>query len=382
MSMQSTYPKNMSIKRKNLNMSGVDVSKPYNNLPILPPKEDVETKKILKVCIEARASLAELRKAAEMLPNQSVLINTLPLLEAQASSEIENIVTTTDKLFQYANSVSEASIDPATKEALRYRTALKEGFELLKYRPLNTVLAEKLCSILHGIDTAVRKGPGTLLFNQVTQEVIYTPPQGEALLREKLQNWEAFLHDESDIDPLIKMAIGHYQFEAIHPFTDGNGRTGRILNILYLIERELLTIPILYLSRYIIKHKNAYYEHLLNVTVKNDWESWIIYMLEAVTYTSQWTSNKIKNIVNLMDETILTVKNKQPKIYSRELVELLFVQPYCRISNVVEAGIVKRQTAAEYLQKLAQESILKEIEVGREKIYINKKLMDILFKET
>lgn len=359
----------------------IDVTKPYNNLPKLPPQQDIESKKILKKCIEARASLAELRKAAEMLPNQSVLINTLPLLEAQASSEIENIVTTTDKLFRYANSISEAHIDPATKEALRYRTALREGFEAIKSRPMNTVLAEKLCSTLHGIEMTVRKVPGTTLSNQAKGEIIYTPPEGEILLRNKLQNWEEFLNDESDIDPLIKMAVGHYQFEAIHPFTDGNGRTGRILNILYLIEQELLNIPILYLSRYIIKNKTEYYQNLLNVTLKKDWESWLIYMLDAVANTSQWTCNKIKIIVDLLEETTEHVKNKLPKIYSRELVELLFVQPYCRISNVVDEGIVKRQSASEYLTKLVDENILNEIKVGREKIYINIRFMDILFKE-
>lgn len=362
-------------------MMKIDVTKAYNDLPTLPPNQDIETKKILKACIEARASLAELRKAAEMLPNQGVLINTLPLLEAQASSEIENIVTTTDKLFQYANSSSDSNIDPATKEALRYRTALREGFETIKSRPLNTVLAESLCSTLHGVEMTVRKIPGTTLSHQPSGKIIYTPPEGETHLRKLLQNWEVFLHDENDIDPLIKMAIGHYQFEAIHPFIDGNGRTGRILNILYLIEKDLLTIPILYLSHYIIKHKEEYYQNLLNVTLKDDWEPWILYMLKAVENTSNWTSNKIKNIINLMDETVAHVKTHQPKIYSRELVELLFVQPYCRISNVVDAGIVKRQTAAEYLQKLAGEQILKEIEIGREKIYINTKFMKIFFED-
>jgi len=359
----------------------INVSKPYNELPKLPPKQDIESKKILKKCIEARASLAELKKAAEMLPNQSVLINTLPLLEAQASSEIENIVTTADKLFQYANNFSEAHIDPATKEALRYRTALREGFEEIKSRPMNTVLAEKLCTTLHGFEMTVRKTPGTTLSNKATGDVIYTPPVGESLLKKKLYNWEKFLHDQSDIDPLIKMAIGHYQFEAIHPFTDGNGRTGRILNILYLIEQELLNIPVLYLSRYIIKNKKEYYQYLLKVTIEGDWESWIIYMLDAVANTSQWICDKIKNIVTLMEETIEFVKNNIPKIYSRELVELLFVQPYCRISNVVNEGIVKRQTASGYLKKLVSENILSEVEMGREKIYINTRFMEVLFKE-
>lgn len=356
----------------------IDVTKPYNELPMLPPSKDIETKKILKKCIAARASLEGLRKTAEMLPNQSVLVNTLPLLEAQASSEIENIVTTTDKLFQYANSLHDFQTDPATKEALRYRTALREGFEIIKSRPLNTVLAETLCSILHGIEMNIRKVPGTTLINQKTGRTIYIPPEGEELLRKKLHNWEIFLHEQNDIDPLIKMAIGHYQFEAIHPFTDGNGRTGRILNMLYLIEQKLLTIPVLYLSNYIIKNKSEYYQYLLNVTLKHDWESWIVYMLNAVESTSQWTCNKIVMIIELMEETVAYVKNNLPKIYSRELVELIFMQPYCRISNVVDAGIVKRQTAAEYLKKLVSKNILREIEVGREKIYINTRFMEIL----
>lgn len=359
----------------------INVTKAYNELPELPPSRDIESKKILKKCIEARASLAELRKAAEMLPNQNVLINTLPLLEAQASSEIENIVTTTDKLFRYANSLSDAHIDPATKEALRYRTALKEGFEAIKSRPLNTVLAEKLCTTLHGIDMTVRRVPGTTLSNQMTGEVIYTPPEGETLLRKKLYNWEKFLHEQNDIDPLIKMAVGHYQFEAIHPFTDGNGRTGRILNILYLIENGLLNIPVLYLSRYIIKNKSKYYQNLLNVTLEQDWESWIIYMLDAVQSTSDWTCNRINIIVQLMAETIDYVKNKFPKIYSRELIELLFVQPYCRISNITDEGIVKRQTASEYLKKLVEDNVLVEIEMGREKLFINTRFTEVLFKE-
>lgn len=358
-----------------------DVSTPYNELPNLPPKQDIETKKILKTCIEARASLAELHKAAEMLPNQNVLINTLPLLEAQTSSEIENIVTTTDKLFQYANHISDTHTDSATKEALRYRTALKEGFEAIKLRPLNTVLAEQICSILKAVDMTIRKIPGTALSNQASGKIIYTPPVGETLIRKKLHNWEQFLHDKNDIDPLIKMAVAHYQFEAIHPFTDGNGRTGRILNILYLINQNLLTIPILYMSRYIIQNKKDYYKYLLNVTLKNEWEPWIIYMLHAVETTSRWICDKIKIIIKLMDDTRKFVKHKLPKIYSRELVDLLFVQPYCRISNVVEADIVKRQTASEYLKKLASENILQEIEVGREKIYINSRFMDVLLRD-
>ena len=360
----------------------IDVTAPYNDLPNLPPKHDLETKKILKRCIEARAALAELHKAAEMLPNQTVLINTLPLLEAQASSEIENIVTTTDKLFQYANDISSPQIDSSTKEALRYRTALKEGFEKIKSRPSSTALAEQICSTLRGIDMTVRKVPGITLSNQMTGKIIYTPPAGECLLRNKLSNWAQFLHEENEIDPLIKMAVGHYQFEAIHPFTDGNGRTGRILNTLYLIEQNLLTLPILYLSRYIILNKNDYYKNLLNVTLSEDWEAWIIYMLNAIEETSKWTSKKITTIITLMEETRIYVKNNLPKIYTRELVDLLFMQPYCRISNVVDSGIAKRQSGSEYLKKLADINVLRIQEVGREKIFINPRFMNILLKDT
>ena len=244
------------------------------------------------------------------------------------------------------------------------------------------MLAEQICSTLRGIDMTVRKVPGTTLSNQATGEIIYTPPVGESLLRDKLSNWAQFLHEDNEIDPLIKMAVGHYQFEAIHPFTDGNGRTGRILNTLYLIEQNLLTLPILYLSRYIILNKNDYYKNLLNVTLLEDWETWIIYILNAIEETSKWTSEKIKTIITLMEETRIYVKNNLPKIYTRELVDLLFMQPYCRISNVVGSGIAKRQAGSEYLKKLADINVLHMQEIGREKIFINPRFMSILLKDT
>ena len=223
---------------------------PYDALPPLPPTADVETRAILKACIEARAALAELKAAASLIPNPAVLINTLPLLEARASSEIENIVTTTDQMFRHVD--DEAQANSATKEALRYSRALFDGFKSLKVRPLTTSTAEQICTMIKGVEMSVRRVPGTTLMNDATGEVIYTPPAGESALRDKLSNWEKFLHNETDIDPLIRMAVGHYQFEAIHPFTDGNGRTGRVINSLFLIQEDLLTLPILYLSRYII----------------------------------------------------------------------------------------------------------------------------------
>ncbi|VAV97809.1 Fic family protein MloA [hydrothermal vent metagenome] len=377
MSIESTYIRYMSIKSNNINMTGFNVRQPFNALPALPPQVDIETTAVLKRCVEARAALAQLKQVALMLPDQSVLTNTLPMLEAQASSEIENIVTTTDRLFQFADT-SSANIDPATKEALQYRTALYEGYLNLKTRPLNTTTAEKICTTIKAVDMAIRKTPGTALQNDRTGDIIYTPPEGEALLREKMANWELFLHSDDDLDILIKMAIGHYQFEAIHPFTDGNGRTGRIVNILYLIDHGLLDIPILYLSRFIIQNKAEYYRLLLEVTLKGEWTNWIIFMLNAVEETSRWTSGKINAILKLMGATRAFIRAKEPKIYSSELVDVLFSQPYCRISNLAEAGIAKRQTGSIYLAKLASIGVLVERKVGREKIYTNPRYMRLL----
>jgi Fic family protein len=353
---------------------------PYNGLPPLPPAREIETKAILKRCITARAALAELKQAAELIPNQGVLINTLPLLEAKDSSEIENIVTTTDKLFQHAQ--SENLADPATKEALRYRTALYSGFRSLAQRPLCTATAVEICRTTKGVDMDIRRPPGTQLINDRSGEVIYTPPEGEALLRDKLANWERFLHNETELDPLIRMAIGHYQFEAIHPFTDGNGRTGRILNILYLIQEGLLGLPILYLSRFIIANKNDYYARLLDVTRKDEWEPWILFMLQAVEETAQWTTAKIAAVRTLAEHTTTHVRERLPKIYSRELVDVIFEQPYSRIANLVEKDIAQRQAASRYLKDLAALGVLKEIQVGKEKLFIHPKLMQLLTRDS
>lgn len=353
---------------------------PYNELPLLPPQGDVETTAILKACIRARAALAELKQAGELLPNQGLLMNLLPLLEAKDSSEIENIVTTTDTLFRYAKEGKGA--DPQTKEALRYRTALRQGVEQLRQRPLSTNTAVEVCSTLKGSAMELRKLPGTTIGNQVTGKVVYTPPEGEQHLRGLLANWEVFLHAEDDIDPLIKMAISHYQFEAIHPFYDGNGRTGRILNILYLIERELLTLPILYLSRYIVQHKADYYRLLTSVTSKGDWEAWIVFILLGVESTSQWTCAKITATRRLIEKTSTHVREQLPKIYSHELVQLIFEQPYCRISDVVERDIAKRQTASTYLKQLVSIGVLREMQAGKEKLFVNPRLVDLMTQDS
>jgi len=371
----------MSQKSENENTSVAWRSdRPYNALPELPPPVDLESKRILKQCITARAALAELKQATELIPNPTVLINTIPLLEAKDSSEIENIVTTTDQLFRYADDAGEHA-DAATKEALRYRTALYQGFQSLAERPLTTRTAIDICTAIKGVDMDVRRTPGTQLVNDRSGEAIYTPPEGEALLRQRLANWERFIHERRDLDPLIRMAVAHYQFEAIHPFTDGNGRTGRVLNILMLIQEELLSLPVLYLSRYIIGHKADYYRLLQEVTSAQAWEEWVLYMLRAVEDTARWTTQKIAALRTLQAHTTEYVRQTLPKIYSRELVETLFEQPYCRIGNLVEKGIGQRQAASRYLQDLVGAGVLRELAAGREKLFIHPKLMQLLTRD-
>jgi Fic family protein len=224
----------------------------------------------------------------------------------------------------------------------------------------------------------VRRVPGTNLVNDATGEIVYTPPTGEDVLRDLLGNWEYFIHEDLDIDPLVKLAVMHYQFEAIHPFTDGNGRTGRILNILMLVDFKLLDLPVLYLSRHIIRNKSDYYRLLQDVTINGNWEAWICYMLEAILETSRWTTAKIKAIRDLMLHTTDYVRLKAPTIYSREIIELIFIQPYSRINNVVDTGLAKRQTASVYLKNLVDIGVLSEIKSGREKLFIHPKLMRLL----
>jgi Fic family protein len=340
----------------------------------------VESKAVLRQCIESRARLAELKQAAELIPNQSMLINTLPLLEARASSEIENIGTTADALFRTVDADERA--DAPTKEAHRYRQALVAGAQAIRARPLSTRTAELVCSGIKGAEMTVRKVPGTALANPRTGEVIYTPPEGEALLRDLLANWERFLHEETGLDPLIRMAVGHYQFEAIHPFTDGNGRTGRIVNVLFLVQEGLLDLPILYLSRYVIAKKADYYRLLLDVTRNEAWEPWLLYLLRGVEETARWTTEKILAIRRLEAHTIEHVRARLPRIYSRELLEVIFQQPYSRISHLERAGIAKRQAASRYLKALERVAVLREEKVGREKLFLHSKLMALVTRDT
>lgn len=366
----------MSKKHGSVDISVWDPDQPYAALPNLPPQIDLEPKSILKNCVEARSALATLSQAAELLPNASILINTIPILEAQASSEIENIVTTADSLFRYSG--DDRAADPNTREALRYRRALMLGFDQTKSRPINVNTAEDVCSTIKGVQMTVRKTPGTKLHNDRTEEVVYTPPEGEPKLRSLLDNWSNFMHTETSIDPLVRMAVGHYQFEAIHPFSDGNGRTGRVLNVLFLTEQDLLSLPILHLSRYINQHRQDYYRLLLEVTRNENWHGWISYILTAVTETSKWTLFLINEMRRVHAEAKDAMQSRARKIYSRELLDVIFEQPYSRIENLVNADIAKRETASKYLKQLVSLGLLEELKIGREVLFINRPLMRVL----
>ncbi len=355
--------------------------KPFNDLSLLPPKGEIETKATLKKAISAGRALAELKGLGETIPNQAILLNSIILQEAKASSEIENIVTTHDALFR-AFSAKTGQIDPATKEVLRYREALWEGFSSLRERPfLTTNLFIRIVQTIRANKAGIRNTPGTKVVNAATGEMVFTPPEGEDIIRSKLKNLEDYIHTENVVDPLIKLALIHYQFETIHPFTDGNGRTGRILNILFLTSKQLLKLPVLYLSKYIIEQKSDYYSLLRGVTEHQEWEPWILYMLDAVEQTAILTRDKILAIRALLMKTLeFTKENLPSRVYSKDLIELLFHQPYTKAQFLVDAGIVERKTAANYLKELENLGVLQIHKVGKENLYLNKELLEVLSK--
>ncbi len=356
---------------------------PNNALPPLPPnREIVESKSVLRQESKAAVALAELKGIANTLPNQSILINAIVLKEAKASSEIENIITTHDSLYQ-ALIAKSFKPDSATREVLRYREALFEGFNFIHKKGfLSTNGIIKIQNILEENTAGLRKLPGTVLKNGATGKVVYTPPDDKNVISRLMSNLEKFLNedDTDDISPLIKLAVQHYQFESIHPFYDGNGRTGRIVNVLYLMLKGLLDIPILYLSGFIINNKGEYYRLLREVTFSNKWEPWIIYMLQGIEQTAKDTIGQVNDINKLMNNTINIVKEKSPRIYSKDFIEVLFEQPYCKIDFLVERMKIERKAASRYLQNMEEIGILKAKKIGRENIYINTKLFD-LFKK-
>ncbi|MDD2399064.1 MAG: Fic family protein [Sulfurovum sp.] len=353
-----------------------DSNQPYNDLPLLPPETELETKAILKEAIAASRAVADLRGKAQQIPNQRMMIDSIVLQEARMSSEIENIVTTNDELYRAAADM-DGLFDSHTKEVLRYRQAIWHGYEQIKKRPLTVNLFVEIVRIIKQIDLDVRKTTGTKLSGP-SGEIVYTPPEGEQIIRQKLANLESFIYGEDDLDPLVKLAVMHYQFEAIHPFADGNGRTGRILNILFLVEKGLLDMPVLFLSRYILENKGDYYDGLRKVTEEHRWEEWIMYILKGIEITAKQTSAQIDAILNLMESVKDEMREKAEKIYSKELLEMIFMHPYCKIKFLEQAGIAKRQTASNYLQTLSDIGVLRAEKIGRENYYINDPLLNIL----
>ncbi len=351
-------------------------NQPFNDLPLLPPTVELETTAILKKAIEANRQLAELKGLVTSIPNQDILVDGIVLQEARLSSEIENIVTTNDELYK-AVADEKLSTNPQAKEVLRYREALWSGFRQLKDRPISTNLFIELVKIIKGSDIGIRRIPGTKIANS-SGEVLYTSPEGESVIRYKLSNLEHFIHADNGIDALIKLAIMHYQFEAIHPFVDGNGRTGRVINILFLAEKGLLDKPILFLSHYILRTKQAYYEGLRRVTEDGAWSDWVLYMLEAIRTTAFETQERVTKILEAIEVAKKTVQTQAPKIYSRDLIDVIFRHPYCKARFLEEAGLAKRQTAALYLQTLEDIDLLESVKVGTAKYYVNKTLTQIL----
>lgn len=353
-------------------------------IPKLPLKQEVETKKVLKKVAEARAALAELKGIHGIVPNVGILLNTLALQEAKDSSAVENIITTHDELFKAELDLKQIK-NISAKEVQRYSSALKKGFELVSRDKLITnshVLA--IHDILEQNQAGYRKLPGTDLKNDKTKEIVYTPPQSKKEIEEYMANLIEYINDDEldDTDYLVKMAIIHHQFESIHPFYDGNGRLGRILNILYLIAKDLLDIPTLYLSRYIIQNKGEYYRLLQGVRDENLWEEWILFMLNAVTTVSRQSALLIKAIKGQMMIYKNRIRSEYPKIYSQDLLNNIFKHPYTKIEFVVADLQVSRQTAAKYLDMLCddEQNLLQKVKIGKENFYINEGLIKMIME--
>jgi len=350
---------------------------PYNDLPPLPPKADIETKSILRKTVSAGRTLAKFDGAIRNLPNPNLFLDTIYLQEAKASSEVENIITTNDEL--YKSLVADRKVEnTATKEVLSYKEALWLGLEELKTKPfISTNLCVKIVRCIKQNDASIRVTPGTTLSN-AHGGIIYTPPIGESVIREKMENLEKFINGDSPIDPLIKMALMHYQFEAIHPFSDGNGRTGRILLLLYLKLSCLLDNPAIYLSEYIIKNKTEYYRRLQGVTEKNEWEDYILYMLDMIEKTSAKGLERLNKITTVMAETADEIKKKLPNVYSKDLMDVLFRLPYTKRRHLIDANIGTPKTVGNYLIALEENGFLTSERVGKEKLYLNRRMLNVL----
>jgi Fic family protein len=361
-----------------------DRNKAYNELLPLPPEGvDLETPEILRHLAKAARNLGNLNGLCASLPDPQLLINTIALQESKDSSAIENIVTTQDELYKAATEIEEAS--HSAKEVLSYREALYEGFNTMRAQH-NLIVTNTMVQIVQTIkqnNAGIRNTPGTALKNAINGEVVYTPPCCEDVLREKLAALENFINDNSlsPLDPLIKMALIHYQFEAIHPFSDCNGRTGRILNALYLVQQELLTQPVLYLSSYIIQNKPEYYQLLRNITEKNGWHDWVMYMLTAISETALLTTNRIRAMLELRDDHERQMRAVLGTSFTYDLLQLMYTLPYLKIELLEKKQMAHRQTASTWLKKLADAKILEPQKIGRITYYINRDLMKVLTGE-
>lgn len=350
-------------------------------LETLPVKREIESKRVLKALPSAHAALAELKGVALSIPNQHILVNTLTIQEAKDSSAIENIITTHDELYR-AKLGAEKGLSMSTKEVQDYRVALQLGFEVVSKKKLITVNdLNRIQSALESNNAGIRRVPGTMLRNASTGDVVYAPPQDSADIQTLLSNLAQYINDPEmdDNDTLVKMAVIHYQFESIHPYYDGNGRTGRILNILFLILNGLLDLPILYLSRYIIRHKRNYYRLLQEVRDEDNWEDWLLYMINGVETTARETIALISEMKDLMMEMKHLIRGNY-KFYSQDLLNNLFKYPYTKIEYLMEDLGVSRITAANYLNTLAANEVLQKEKIGNTNFYINPKLLELLKK--
>lgn len=349
-------------------------------IPTLPLSTDLESRAVLRQVSSANKKLAELKGVALTIPNENILVNTLTLQEAKDSSAVENIVTTHDELYKAELDIKDYVVSASTKEVLNYSHALKCGFELVRQKKLltNTIIKE-IQQALENNDAGFRSVPGTTLKDQFGA-VVYTPPQDGSLIEQCMRNLEAFVNDDSlsELDPLVKMAIIHHQFESIHPFCDGNGRTGRIINILYLVVKDLLDLPILYLSRYIIRNKARYYQAIQAVRDDGEWEQWILFMLKGVESTVDETIVLVKEISRLMTEYKNRMRSLPGRVYSHELLNNLFNHPYTKIEFMQRDLGVNRKTATKYLDVLTAEGLVEKIKQGRTNYYFNMSLIDLL----
>lgn len=353
------------------------------SIPKLPLHIDLETKAILKQLNLANKQLAELKGVAQTIPNETILINSLTLQEAKDSSEVENIVTTHDELYRADLDIHKAIISASTKEVLNYRQAIQTGFTLIrKNKLLTNNVIKNIQQILEENSAGFRAVPGTMLKNS-KGEIIYTPPQDKQIVEQTMENLEQYINDSSmsDIDPLIKMAIIHHQFESIHPFYDGNGRTGRIISILYLVANDLLDLPILYLSRFITHNKGEYYRLLQDVREVEDnapqWEAWILFMLKGIEETAKETIRLVKGIAVLMNDYKQILRPLFAKQYKHELLNNLFFHPYTKIDFVQRDMMVQRKAAAKYLDMIVASGLMEKIKIGRTNYYMNTKLIEL-----